>query len=296
VRPGRLPARWLGALLLAGCASGSPGGSPAADQPSPAPGKTPSDADAGHASGVTYRPMRDAAYTLIRHDSLTLQLPGGATQVQLLDRTGYLHLTLAEGPAGGYLATIVLDSLRGTAGAAPLPPDSLEQAKGTHWTAAVSPSGQLADLKADRASTLGDQFSNALRSLFPRLPESGVRAGMEWSDTTEFPLKSDAFDATEHAVTEFRATEGEGTGGSKAIKLESQGTYTRIGKGLQYDQPLEMKASGIRQAVHLLGTDGTLLSAQGSDAGDMTITVPAVGQDVPVKQSGTYRILPTRQR
>ena len=53
--------------------------------------------------------MRDAAYTLVRRDSLTLQLPGGASQLQLIDRTAYLHLTLAQ-DTSGYLATIVLDS------------------------------------------------------------------------------------------------------------------------------------------------------------------------------------------
>jgi hypothetical protein len=36
-----------------------------------------------------------------------------------------------------------------------------------------------------------------------------------------------------------------------------------------------------------------MLSSRGNDAGDMTITVPAVGQTVPVKQSGSYSIVST---
>ena len=36
--------------------------------------------------------------------------------------------------------------------------------------------------------------------------------------------------------------------------------------------------------------DGVLVTAQGNDAGDMTITVPTVGQTVPVKQSGSYSV------
>ena len=43
----------------------------------------------------------------------------------------------------------------------------------------------------------------------------------------------------------------------------------------------------------MLGLDGVLISAQGNEAGDMTITVPTVGQTVPVKQSGSYSITST---
>jgi hypothetical protein len=47
---------------------------------------------------------------------------------------------------------------------------------------------------------------------------------------------------------------------------------------------------------HLLGLDGILISASGNDVGDMTITVPTVGQTVPVKQSGSYSITSSSAR
>ncbi len=50
----------------------------------------------------------------------------------------------------------------------------------------------------------------------------------------------------------------------------------------------------MRTSVYYLNPDGTLASARGSDSGDMTITVPAVGQTVPVKQSGSYSITSLR--
>jgi flagellar basal body rod protein FlgG len=56
-----------------------------------------------------------------------------------------------------------------------------------------------------------------------------------------------------------------------------------------------MTASGTRSGSHYLSEDGVLVSAQGNDAGDMTITVPAVGQTVPVKQTGSYSVTPLRQ-
>lgn len=244
-------------------------------------------------SGITYLPVRDVAYALNRHDSLTLQLPGGASQQQLIDRTAYLRVTLVRDPAG-YLATIVLDSLQSAVGGVPAAPDSILPARGTRWTATLTPDGKLSALKSDRSSTMGDQVGSNLRTLFPALPPGGVRAGMEWTDSTEVPIRADAFDAIEQSLTNYRATESDDPSARKAVKLESSGTYQRTGKGTQYDQKLEMTASGMRTSVHYLNPDGTLASAHGSDSGDMTITVPAVGQTVPVKQAGSYSITSLR--
>ncbi len=277
-------------LALAGCGSattrtGEPG------TPSPEPGTpTPGVATPG---GVIYSPLRNAAYSLERHDSLTLQLPGGASQLQLIDRTAYLRVSLVPDTAG-YQATIVLDSLQASAGGVPAVPDSLTPARGTRWTATLTPSGKLSSLTADRSSTLGDQVGSNLRSLFPALPQGGVRVGMEWTDSTEVPIRADAFDATERALTNYRSLESDDPKIKKAIKLESNGSFERTGKGTQFDQQLEMTATGRRSAVHYLSQDGALISARGGDAGDMTITVPAVGQTVPVKQAGTYVITSLR--
>jgi len=281
-------------VMVAACSSGSAGpGQPGA--PTPEPGNPPPGTPPAGVSGTTYLPVRDAAYALVRHDSLTLQLPGGASQLQLIDRTAYLRVTLAQ-DTNGYLATIVLDSLQAAAGGVPASPDSVIPARGTRWTATLKRDGELSALKADRTTTLGDQVGSTLRTLFPSLPPDGVRPGMEWTDTTDVPIRADAFDATEHSQTKYRASDSDDARARKAIKLESTGTYQRSGKGTQYNQQLEMTASGTRSAVHYLNSDGTLAAARGSDSGDMTITVPAVGQTVPVKQTGSYTITALRQQ
>jgi hypothetical protein len=269
------------------CSSGTAGpnqpGTPAPEPGDPPIGAPPTE------GGIIYLPVRDAGYALVRHDSLTLQLPGGANQLQLIDRTAYLRLSLAP-DTNGYLVTIVLDSLQASVGGVPAVLDSILPAKGTRWTGFLSPAGELSALKADRSSTLGDQIGSNLRALFPTLPPGGVKSGMEWTDTTEVPIRADAFDAVERSLTQYRASDSDDPRVKKAVKLESTGTYQRSGKGTQYDQQLEMTASGSRSAVYLMSQDGMLVSARGNDTGDMTITVPAVGQTVPVKQAGTYTI------
>jgi hypothetical protein len=283
--------RLLAVVALAGCgsatsSSGGPGG------PTPEPG-TPATGTPPVSGGVTYGAVRDASYALERHDSLTIQLPGGATQQQLIDRTAYLRVAIAPDSAG-YLATIVLDSLQAAVGGVPAVPDSILPARGTRWTASLTPQGRLSALKADRSTTLGDQLGSTLRSLFPDLPLGGVKSGMEWTDTTEVPIRADAFDATERSIISYRATDSDDPRAKKSIKLESRGSYQRRGKGTQYDQQMEMTASGTRTAVHYMNADGTLALARGSDAGDLTITIPAVGQTVPVKQAGTFTVTSVR--
>ena len=283
-------------LLLAACSSGTAGpGQPGA--PSPQPGNPASGTPGpnGGATGIVYLPVREAGYALVRHDSLTLQLPGGANQLQLIDRTAYLHVSLAQTQdTNGYLATIVLDSLQAAVGGVPASPDSVIPARGTRWTATLKPDGELSALKADRSTALGDQIGSNLRTLFPSLPSGGAQSGMEWADTTEVPIRADAFDAVERSLTRYRAADSDDAKARKALKLESNGTYQRTGKGTQYNQQLEMTASGTRSAVYYLNLDGTLAAARGSDTGDMTITVPAVGQTVPVKQAGSYTITSVR--
>ena len=64
----------VGSLARAGCSSATSGtGTPG--NPAPEPGPTAPGVPAP--TGVVYRPIRNAGYTLQRHDSLSLQLPGG---------------------------------------------------------------------------------------------------------------------------------------------------------------------------------------------------------------------------
>jgi hypothetical protein len=292
--------RWVlaaGSLLLSACASGTTAtGTGPAGTPAPEPGEeapTPAPPPGGKGPAVSYQPIAGAAYRMERHDSLDLQFEGGATQQQVRDRTAFLRVTLAQAPAAGsYGVTIELDSLVAVESGSPVDPDSLRAVTGTRWTATLSEDGALSGLQADRKSVLGDELQGRLRLLFPALPPGGVRRGMEWTDTTRYELVADAFPGIETAVMTYRAEEGESSS-EQSIALASSGSYTRAGTRMQADQPLEMTASGKREGVHLLGLDGVLQSAEGHDSGEMTISVPALGQTVPVKQTGSYRITAT---
>jgi hypothetical protein len=283
--------RWpvaLAAALLAACAGHTT--TPEGTTPTPEKPKPGSPAPEGKPEGLVYRPAPAAGYRLERHDSLTLQYPGGAVQQQVRDRIAFVHVTVG-GTAGAssYPVTIVLDSLQALENGQPV--DSAVTARGTRWTGTLGRDGELSQLQADRGGSLSDELGGRLRLLFPRLPANGARAGMEWTDSSEYKLVADAFPGKETQVTTYRATDGSGP--KNGIALVSSGTYTRSGTRQQADQSLEMTATGERHGEHQISGDGAVISARGNDRGDMTITVPAVGQTVPVKQSGSYSITST---
>ena len=273
-------------LLVAAACSTGPG---VETRPGPAERGTPPEQPGAEPApppvapgAVVYRPA-SSSVTFSRRDSLTLQLPGGATQVQDFRRTAYLDIGI-RGAAPPYEVSIRLDSLRQEGGA--FSPDSLFSAEGTRWTASLSASGELTDLKADRSSQVGDQVGATLPVLFPALPLSGLEQGSSWTDTTERQLKADAFDATERAVTDYRATGSD----SRTITIESRTTFERTGTGGQATQPMEMAAGGTRRGVYQFARGGSVLTAEGADSAEITISIPAVGQTVPVSQRSTWRI------
>ena len=283
----------VAAALLAACGSGTTA-NPPETSPTPRPGEPPppEPTTPGKGPAVAYKAIRSAAYRLERHDSLTLQYPGGASQEQVRDRVAFLHVAVAEAPTtGDFTVTILLDSLLALENGQPVSPDSLLAARGTRWTATLSSTAGLGPLAADRQGTLPDELTGRLRLLFPALPAGGVREGMEWTDTTEYRLTADAFPGTERAVTTYKAA-----GMSKGITLQSTGTYERAGTRTQADQELQMAATGTRRGAHVLALDGVLVSAEGNDIGDMTITIPSVGQTVPVKQRGSYSVTSSQPR
>jgi hypothetical protein len=121
-----------------------------------------------------------------------------------------------------------------------------------------------------------------------------VREGLEWTDSTQRKVVADAFPVTETAIMTYQAknTQAQGPRQQKAIELESSGTYSRSGTRVQADQELQMTATGTLKEVHDLGLDGALVSARGTDTGEMTISVPALGQTVPVARASRYAIAP----
>ena len=236
---------------------------------------------------MLYRSTPGALYALERRDSLTLELPGGGTQLQEFARTAYLTIGIAEA-GDGYRATIRLDSLRQEPGGTGsiIAPDSMLRAEGTTWTGSLTTQGRLSELRADRSSGVADQVGASLSVLFPVLPAAGLQDGVAWSDTAERTIRTDAFDTKERATTSYRVVKVE----NKVYTIDAATGFQRTGTAGQAAQPMEMSSQGTRKSVYRFGADGVVLGAEGADSAEMTITVQAVGQTVPVHQRARWKI------
>jgi len=275
------------AVWAAACSQGSPPIERPAPKPAPprtsgGPARAPT-ADPTRGAEILYHPTSGARYALERRDSLVLELPGGATQLQQFSRTAYLTISIADAP-GAYHAAIRLDSLRQEVGGT-VAADSVLRAEGTTWVASLTPQGHLTGLRADRSSGVGDQVEASLPELFPALPAGGLDTTTQWNDTTERTIKADAFDVREHAVTSYQVEKREGG----VYTIVAATVFDRTGSGGQPTQPMEMASAGTRRTVYRFSRDSGVLGAEGTDSAEMTITVPAVGQSVPVHQRASWK-------
>ena len=282
-------------LLLAGCASGSGGGAAAPSPSQPGGSASPATTTPGRGAAVTYGKAFTATYRIDRRDTINFHFPG-TVQTQASTRTMWLAVEAAGGDASGLRTTITLDSFKVDASVAMTSAAALDSARGTRWTATLSPGGRLVGLKADRTTSAAAQVESMLPGLFAPLPAGAVRAGATWTDTTDVPMRADAFEVREEAVTRYAATGGTAVDGRPTITLQGQGTFSRKGTGNQQGQTLEITSSGTRRTTHQLGTDGVPAGMQGTETSEFTIVVPAVGQSITGSQAGSFAAIRTGVR
>ena len=281
--------RLIAALCAASLACAHPASAPSSASPATASGAVGRPA-VGRGAPFSYQATGPTRYLLERHDSVLVRLPNGQSQTRTLGRVAHFTVTALAGSP--LRVTITLDSMAvdgpvATAGA-------LDSARGTRWTGTLTAAGRLGGLATDRVSAVGEQFRSMLPTIFPVLPAAGARAGAEWVDTSETALRAEAFDVKEHAVTASRALGQVPHAGVQALQIESSATFTRAGGGSQFGQAVEVQATGTRQVTTWLATTGVLAGSQGSEVSDMTVTIPAMGQSLPVRQTATFsvRLLP----
>ena len=160
----------FGTILVAGCASSSPGAAPAT------PGAVPA-ASAGGGNrpgeGVLYSPVSGMHYRLDSRDSLSMEMPDGSFQRSVTVKASYLTMTF-ESTAGGLNATIALDSMTRS------PPNSMFQplVRGPgHQCRGLAPTGRFESLEVNHPSLFGAQVRTMMSRLMPMLPAAGAEAG-----------------------------------------------------------------------------------------------------------------------
>lgn len=287
----------LGLAVVAGCApaaaperTGTP--EPVAAPPVAAPDVPAPAASEGSGREVRLAPTGATRMLLARSDTITALLPNGDSIVQYTNITAWVDM-LARPEGDGFRFTFTVDSLIATAQVPP-PPSMLDSARATRWTALVGADGTVRELTPDRSTLLGAQVEGMLRHLVPPLPGTSVRVGATWSDTTVTPLGGPDVEIREEALMNYIATGPVVRGSGQVVQLTGRGSFTQEGTATQFGQQREFDAEGTRAITRYLGVDGALSGFDGNEAVALTVSVPAVGQTVEVRQRATYRAAPAR--
>ncbi len=234
-------------------------------------------------------PSATTHYALYRRDSVAVQMPTGEAQVQTVGRTTYLSLT-STGQGPEYGLTITVDSIRLDDDAV-FPQMMIDSALGARWLGRLLSNGRLAGLSTGNTSAVAQQLQSQFRLLFPVLPAAGARDADAWIDTSSTTIRAYTFDATEDAVTHYRASRQDASGRS-ALRIESSRDGRIAGSGSQFGQAMTLAGTVAGSITYLVGLDGLLLGVEGTETVDMTITVESVGQAVPAAQLARFTLRP----
>lgn len=289
--------RFTAALLMAaaGCAGGGPAGAGRPSGPAPAGQEGPGPEGAARAIGgvAGARPVSQMAYRAHRVDSVVFQLPGGASQAQVAGRTAWLHLSVRP-DSQGMVAEFVVDSLQADPGTY-FPGPSLDSAMGARITGRILPSGGLANLALTPHSSLIEVLAQDLdRHFFPPLPAERPQPGTGWSDTAVAVIgtATDQNFLRDSVWTHYRVVrpEDDSLAGKDALAVEAAAEVRRSGRNSQADQQWEISGSGRDSTRYLYDRGGALVQLLGQEDLRLDYLVPAVGQTVPVRAIGHYRV------
>ncbi len=280
----------VAALTALACASSGAGGGGGPSRPvgvAPVP-EAPDAPPAGRS--VLFSTAPPARYTVMSTDTVTTELPDGALQVQQLYRGAEVTIAVFPEASGGYRIDIGLDTLWVDSMGA-VTRALADSARGTRWTGHLAPSGHLSEFEPDRSSAYGERLRTVFARLFPVLPGGGVRSGEAWTDSTSRPWQLiPAVQATEDRNASYAAGGWQMERGEQVLPLTSLASYTVQGSGEQFGQAMDIGGGGLARGTHEITVDGRLLTASVSDSVRLVITLPEVGQTVPMTVKGHYTL------
>jgi hypothetical protein len=271
---------WAGARSLAivlaaatgevlGCAAGS---TPSSVTGAPAP-TDPS---------VSYRPY-EASYRAVTRRDVEQLFNGQLTRTQFALE---YRLTVAVAEDGSELqATFTVDTVAVLSG---LPPGEAGPITGTRFVARLGRNGALEELRAlgGRESELLRQLSLRLQEFFPRLPPRGASVGARWSDTVETRVQHRELALTVRSVNRSEALGWVPWGGeTRALHIVTVSDYTVHGAGVQAGQDLTVSGSGRAHAQQYVAPDGRLLGLTSADTLHSSVSLAALGTDIPITQT-----------
>jgi hypothetical protein len=239
----------------------------------------------GHGPGIRLGPaaLRYAIHTRRRVE----QDAAGQPPTEMAYRVFVSTRVVGPPDTAGYAVTHTVDSIVPDSGTFVPPTLNLAAARGLRFTGRLAPSGEVRGITPSdslQAKTLGQVLGN-VRDFYPRVPSGGLRPGAAWTDTVTTAERGSGSEVVVRAVLQTATSEWQAcSDGARCVRVQGQGPYTVLGTGEQGGQPFELVGDGTRRASALVSADGRYLGGEVSDSANLSITLPAQGVTIPLRQ------------
>ena len=214
---------------------------------------------------------------------------GQGEQVQNQRFVWFTTITYADS-AGGHALDAVLDSLEIDLGIVPIPPGSVDSARGAAFHGFLNSWGRMTELSAaTQKSTFAALFESQLRGLHPRR-KPGASAGEHWTDTLTVDTKTGQGETQLTTITTFTQGSAERHAGRPATRLGATFTMTTTGTVETPGGPAGLDGKGSGTATYYTGEDGRLLGVISAANGAGTVTLTMSPTAIGLKTSATITI------
>lgn len=213
---------------------------------------------------------------------------GQGEQVQNTKAVWFVTIGYSDS-AGGRVVHAVLDSAQVDGGMLPVPPATIDSAKGTTWHGFLNADGKLLSLATTKTSTLGVQFEQALRTLHPSV-KRGATAGASWTDTLDLSSKTSQADLKARAIRTFTMGGSEAWEGAQATRIDVAFVGTVAGSLETPGGTAEMMGGGPGTGTYYVAADGRYVGGTSTSQSEAVVTLASAPGPIPVKSTTTTTV------
>jgi hypothetical protein len=277
--------------IIAACRAGAPYPSPIPDptaQPTP-PAPPP--------STVTPIQLQPAELRYAIHRKLRVEQElAGQPPTQMSYRVFVTARITGPLDSGGYGVAHVVDSVVPDSGTFVPPTVNFAAVRGLQFRARLTPTGTVRDAIPSDSVTAQtfSQFVGNIRDFYPRLPTTGLLPDAAWTDTVTTDDRPEGGQVQVHAIHQSTVTGWEPRAGVQCLRIQVRGTFTLQGLGERGGQPYELMGNGTRSALEFVSADGRYLGGETHDSMSLSVSLPAQGMTMPIRQvlNSTITVLP----
>lgn len=212
---------------------------------------------------------------------------GQGKQSLTFTTSSFVTVSLADS-AGGQTVRVVVDSMRGDS-ATPIPPATLDSAKGAVFQGYIGGTGRPPRLEATGSNPVAGQIQGLVSDFYP-WARPGIKVGQTWADTSTVTTGEAPDTVVVRRVTNYRAAANE----ARAIRVTTEYTSEIAGSQPTQNGSARIEGTGNGKGSYLVGPDGRYLGGEWELNSALTLSGAFAPQPVPITLRQTTRVATLR--